>query len=65
MIQGMKRFHARRAVVDALKELGLYVEQKDNPMVVPICRYVVVGAFILCWIHLYVSVVNQGILSNR
>ncbi|KAG8735288.1 hypothetical protein FRC10_010763 [Ceratobasidium sp. 414] len=35
--QGAKRFHARRAVVEALKELGLYVEQKDNPMAVPIC----------------------------
>ncbi|QRW22599.1 Isoleucyl-tRNA synthetase [Rhizoctonia solani] len=35
--KGMKRFHARRAVVDALKELGLYVEQKDNPMQIPIC----------------------------
>ncbi|KAG8720843.1 hypothetical protein FRC08_017884 [Ceratobasidium sp. 394] len=35
--QGSKRFHARRAVVEALKELGLYMEQKDNPMTVPIC----------------------------
>ncbi|SPO39937.1 probable VAS1 - valyl-tRNA synthetase [Pseudozyma flocculosa] len=35
--KGMKRFHARRAVVDALKERGLYVETKDNPMTVPIC----------------------------
>lgn len=36
----MKRFHARVAVVDALKEKGLYVETKDNAMSVPICRYV-------------------------
>lgn len=34
---GMRRFTARRAVVDALKELGLYVETKDNPMTVPVC----------------------------
>ncbi|KAJ3564931.1 hypothetical protein NP233_g7968 [Leucocoprinus birnbaumii] len=35
--KGMKRFHARVAVVKALKELGLYVETKDNPMQIPIC----------------------------
>ena len=34
---GMKRFSARRAVIDALKEKGLYVETKDNPMTVPVC----------------------------
>ena len=33
----MKRFHARTAVLDALKEKGLYRETKDNPMVVPTC----------------------------
>lgn len=33
----MKRFHARTAVVEALKELGLYIETKDNAMTVPIC----------------------------
>ena len=37
---GMKRFDARTAVLDALKEKGLYRETKDNPMVVPICRLV-------------------------
>jgi len=37
----MKRFHARVAVVAALKELGLYIETKDNPMQIPICRCVV------------------------
>lgn len=36
--KGMKRFSARRAVVDALKAKGLYVETKDNPMVVPVCE---------------------------
>ncbi|ESK83669.1 valine-trna ligase [Moniliophthora roreri MCA 2997] len=35
--KGMKRFHARVAVVNALKEKGLFVEVKDNPMKVPTC----------------------------
>ncbi|PCH34745.1 hypothetical protein WOLCODRAFT_79194 [Wolfiporia cocos MD-104 SS10] len=35
--KGMKRFHARVAVVKALQEAGLYVETKDNPMQIPIC----------------------------
>ncbi|EPQ53150.1 hypothetical protein GLOTRDRAFT_100848 [Gloeophyllum trabeum ATCC 11539] len=35
--QGMKRFHARVAVVEALKEKGLFVDVKDNPMSIPIC----------------------------
>ncbi|KAK0545239.1 valine--tRNA ligase [Tilletia horrida] len=35
--EGMPRFLARRAVIDALKEKGLYIETKDNPMTVPIC----------------------------
>ncbi|XP_069957759.1 valine--tRNA ligase isoform X2 [Cherax quadricarinatus] len=34
---GMKRFDARKAVLQALMEKGLYVETKDNPMIVPIC----------------------------
>ncbi|XP_020671012.3 valine--tRNA ligase [Pogona vitticeps] len=34
---GMKRFDARRAVLEALKERGLFREVKDNPMVVPVC----------------------------
>ena len=33
----MKRFHARRAVVQALQDAGLYIEQKDNPMQIPVC----------------------------
>lgn len=33
----MKRFDARKEVLSSLKELGLYVETKNNPMVVPIC----------------------------
>ncbi|XP_038047447.1 valine--tRNA ligase-like [Patiria miniata] len=35
--KGMKRFDARKAVLAALKEKGLYKETKDNPMVVPVC----------------------------
>ncbi|TGZ74917.1 hypothetical protein CRM22_000667 [Opisthorchis felineus] len=34
---GLKRFDAREAVRKALKELGLYHGEKDNPMVVPMC----------------------------
>ena len=36
-LQGMKRFHARVAVVQALKDAGFYIETKDNPMQIPIC----------------------------
>uniref|UniRef100_A0A5S6QX45 Valine--tRNA ligase n=1 Tax=Trichuris muris TaxID=70415 RepID=A0A5S6QX45_TRIMR len=34
---GMKRFHARREVTEALKRSGLFVGVTENPMVVPIC----------------------------
>ncbi|KAK3893142.1 hypothetical protein Pcinc_003015 [Petrolisthes cinctipes] len=34
---GMKRFEARKAVLAALKDKGLYIETKDNPMVIPVC----------------------------
>merc|ERR1719431_622674 len=34
---GMKRFDARKAVLAALEDAGLYRETKDNPMVVPVC----------------------------
>lgn len=33
----MKRFHARNAVVKALKDIGDYIETKDNPMNIPVC----------------------------
>lgn len=36
--QGMKRFEARKAVLQALKDRGQFKEIKDNPMVVPVCR---------------------------
>lgn len=33
----MKRFEARKEILKELKALGLYIETKDNPMVVPVC----------------------------
>ena len=33
----MKRFHARTAVLEALKEKGLYRDTKEHTMVVPVC----------------------------
>ncbi|ERE88820.1 valyl-tRNA synthetase-like protein [Cricetulus griseus] len=35
---GMPRFEARKAVLAALKERGLFRGIKDNPMVVPLCN---------------------------
>ncbi|KZZ91896.1 valyl-tRNA synthetase [Ascosphaera apis ARSEF 7405] len=35
--KGMKRFDARYAVIEALKEKGLYVKWENNPMKIPIC----------------------------
>jgi valyl-tRNA synthetase len=46
--KGMKRFHARVQVVSLLKELGLFVEVKDNPMQIPICRWVIFAFFFVC-----------------
>ena len=37
LLQGMKRFRARKAVTEALKERGLYRDTVNNPMVVPFC----------------------------
>ncbi|TPX44803.1 valine---tRNA ligase [Synchytrium endobioticum] len=34
---GLQRFDARVAVLDALKEKGLYIDTKPNKMVLPIC----------------------------
>jgi valyl-tRNA synthetase len=39
---GMKRFEARRAVVEELKKLGMYRGDKDHQMVVPICRFLTI-----------------------
>jgi valyl-tRNA synthetase len=36
-LQGMKRFHARNSITEALKERGLYRDTVNNPMVVPMC----------------------------
>lgn len=35
---GMKRFHVRKQIIEDLKEKNLYIETKNNPMVVPICN---------------------------
>ncbi|CAG8744332.1 12511_t:CDS:10, partial [Gigaspora margarita] len=35
--QGMKRFHARKSVVDALKEKDLFIGTQENPMTIPLC----------------------------
>lgn len=35
--QGVKRFDARAKVIEKLKELDLYVDQKDNEMTIPTC----------------------------
>lgn len=35
--KGMKRFDARAKVIEELKRLGLYVDQKDNEMTIPTC----------------------------
>ncbi|XP_044532837.1 valine--tRNA ligase [Gracilinanus agilis] len=35
---GLPRFEARKAVLAALKDKGLFREVKDNPMVVPLCN---------------------------
>lgn len=37
IFSGMKRFHARKAITEALKERGLYRDTINNPMVVPFC----------------------------
>lgn len=34
---GMKRFDARKKVIEELKEKGLFVDQTDNPMSIPRC----------------------------
>ncbi|KAL6908446.1 tRNA synthetases class I domain-containing protein [Trichoderma evansii] len=36
--KGQKRFDVRYAIQTALKEKGLYVDKKDNPMKVPMCE---------------------------
>jgi len=50
MFKGMKRFHARVKVVSLLKEMGLFVEVKDNPMQIPICRWAMFSCFLCVWV---------------
>jgi hypothetical protein len=59
----MKRFHARVEVVKKLKELGLYVETKDNPMQIPICRCE--NNLLLYPDLISVPVVNQATLLSQ
>ena len=33
----MKRYHARKAIIEALKEKNLFIEDKDNSMVLQVC----------------------------
>lgn len=35
--QGIKRFDARAKVIEKLKEMDLFVDQKDNEMTIPLC----------------------------
>ncbi|KAK9477063.1 tRNA synthetases class I-domain-containing protein [Lipomyces japonicus] len=35
--QGLKRFDARKIVIEKLQEWGLFVESKDNEMTIPLC----------------------------
>jgi valyl-tRNA synthetase len=60
----MKRFHARVAVIQALKDAGFYIETKDNPMQVPICRYGLMEIYFLP-IVIELHLVNQVISSSR
>lgn len=48
----MKRFDARKAVLQALKDRDQFKEIKDNPMVVPVCRSGSAGGFFSCFNHI-------------
>ncbi|KAF5361110.1 hypothetical protein D9757_014397 [Collybiopsis confluens] len=41
--KSMEWFQAHVAVVKALQEKGLYIEAKDDPMQIPICRFLVIA----------------------
>lgn len=47
----MKRFDARKAVLQALKDRDQFKEIKDNPMVVPVCRSGNAGGFFLSYFN--------------
>lgn len=36
---GMMRYDAREAILNELRELGLFRDIKDNPMSIPLCRF--------------------------
>lgn len=38
LLQGLKRFDARKVVLEALTKKGLFIKKEDNQMVVPVCR---------------------------
>ena len=78
--QNMKRFDARKAVLKALQDKGLYRGTKDNPMVIPMCRlalclYLSLSTFRLLvnisdflstslCVWLFVSMVNPGLTKK-
>lgn len=53
----MKRFEARKAVLQALKDRGQFKEIKDNPMVVPVCRLDTL-------IHAHFSLFGIGLING-
>lgn len=38
LFKGLKRFNARKVILDALTAKGLFIKTEDNQMVVPVCR---------------------------
>lgn len=59
---GLKRFDARKQVSEELDKLGLLKETADNPMVVPMCRFV--NTFLKLYIYNLFLVVLKT-LSNQ
>lgn len=37
-LKGLKRFNARKVILDALTAKDLFIKTTDNQMVVPVCR---------------------------
>ena len=63
----MKRFDARDAVVEALKKKGFYRGEKENPMVVPICRcgclFVCLCVCVCVWVYVCVCVFDISLFQ--
>ena len=38
VLQGMRRFDARKSIETELRELGLYHGEVDHEMILPVCR---------------------------